>query len=344
MSTELYNISELSHRYGQRTVLRVDRLSLESGQILGLVGSNGSGKSTLLRLMALLEQPSQGRLLYKGVDSSRVSDAQRRDITLLLQVPYLLNRTVFANLAYGLKMRGQNNNLTQRVHQGLEWVGLDPKDFAQRSWQALSGGEAQRVALAARLVLRPQVLLLDEPVSSLDAASAVLVREAALMAQREWGAGLVIASHDLTWLYEVSDQVLHLQQGRPASRTPVNLLWGEWRETMPGGEWRSVLGDGQTLLAPARPAHIDGQTPPGLAPGDIKAHHRPPEPDPSCNLLKGVVLQLCLERFSGDSLMQVKAGPWSLMVRMEKSHLAIQPIYPGMDIWLYFKKSAINWG
>ena len=97
--------------------------------------------------------------------------------------------------------------------------------------------------------------------SSLDAASAVLVREAALMAQREWGAGLVIASHDLTWLYEVSDQVLHLQQGRPASRTPVNLLWGEWRETMPGGEWRSDLGDGQALLAPAHPAHIDGQTP-----------------------------------------------------------------------------------
>ena len=213
MSQNLYRISGLSHSYAGRTVLRVDQLNLNAGEILGLVGANGSGKSTLLRLMAFLETPSRGSLLYKGTDASRLSSRQLREITLMLQVPYLLNRSVFANLAYGLKMRGQTRELQKRVYQGLEWVGLDPADFAQRPWQALSGGEAQRVALAARLVLKPKVLLMDEPVASLDAASAVLVREAALMAQREWGAGLVIASHDLVWLYEVSHQVLYNAAG-----------------------------------------------------------------------------------------------------------------------------------
>ena len=313
------------------------------GTYWGLVGSNGSGKSTLLRLLALLEHPAKGTMLYQGVESHKVSDAQRREVTLLLQVPYLLNRTVFANLAYGLKVRGQNGDLTEKVHQGLKWVGLDPKEFAQRPWQALSGGEAQRVALAARLVLRPRVLLLDEPVASLDAASAVLVREATLMAQREWGTTLVIASHDLSWLYEVSDQVLYLQHGRPAGRTPVNLLWGDWRPMEPGEECMAELGDGQVIWAPPRPAGVDEKAPPGLEPKDIGLHLERPQAEPGLNILRGVVVELCLERFSGDSLVQIKAGQLSLMVRVEQRQLAQRAIYPGMEAWLAIKKSAVSW-
>ena len=99
----------------------------------------------------------------------------------------LKKRTVYKNIAYGLKVRGDRDNLTQSVHDALNMVGLDPDAFAQRQWDELSGGEAQRVALAARLVLKPRVLLLDEPTASVDAASSELIRVASLRARSEWG-------------------------------------------------------------------------------------------------------------------------------------------------------------
>jgi tungstate transport system ATP-binding protein len=97
-------------------------------------------------------------------------------------------------------------------------LGLDPDTFARRQWDELSGGEAQRVALAARLVLNPRVLLLDEPTASVDARSSELIRSASLRARNDWGTTLVIASHDREWLYDVCDEVLHLFKGVPAGK------------------------------------------------------------------------------------------------------------------------------
>ena len=132
---------------------------------------------------------------------------------MLPQEPYLLKRSVGDNISYGLKIRGAEGR-KGKVADALNRVGLDPVKFSGRSWHQLSGGEAQRVALAARLVLRPKVLLLDEPTASLDKESAARIKMASLAARREWGASLVVVSHDLAWLESVCDNILVLADGR----------------------------------------------------------------------------------------------------------------------------------
>ncbi|ADU62335.1 MAG: energy-coupling factor ABC transporter ATP-binding protein [Pseudodesulfovibrio sp.] len=214
MTPPLISLFNVRQRYSGRTVLSVDRLDITPGSIVGLAGPNGSGKSTLLRLLAFLEPPASGTMTFEGSPASSSSSPGpvHRQVTLLVQEPYLLRRSVHGNVAYGLKVRGETD-VTARVNAALEAVGLDAERFARRQWFELSGGEAQRVALAARLVLRPKALLMDEPTASLDSSSAALVRQAALAARSRYNTALVIASHDMAWLHAVCDHVLHLENG-----------------------------------------------------------------------------------------------------------------------------------
>ena len=222
----IYDIQSLSHAYSGQPVLSIDHLTVKPSAIIGLIGPNGSGKSTLLRLLGLIEKPTQGEIVYNGYPVAPFSEDARFQITLLPQEPFLMKRNVFKNVAYGLKLRGDVSNMEDRVSQALSWVGLKADDFMKRPWYALSGGETQRVALAARLVLKPKVLLLDEPTTSVDAPSARLIREASLKAREEWGTTLVIASHDWSWLYEVCDEILHLFKGRIFGTGPGNCCHG----------------------------------------------------------------------------------------------------------------------
>lgn len=209
----LYELRDVVQEYGGREVLRVPELDVRERRITGLAGPNGSGKSTLLRILAFLESPVGGEVRWQGGPARAGADGLRREVTLLTQEPYLLRRSVAANVAYGLKVRGMGGE-TGRVREALDMVGLPPDSFARRAWYELSGGEAQRVALAARLALRPRVLLLDEPTASLDEESALRIHDAALMAREQWGATLVVVSHDADWLDRVCDEVLRLRSGR----------------------------------------------------------------------------------------------------------------------------------
>jgi tungstate transport system ATP-binding protein len=213
MNGPLFSLSDVAQAYAGRSVLEIAALDVGRGEAVGLFGPNGSGKSTLLRLLALLEAPLRGVVRFEGFPVSPADGAMRRRIALLPQEPYLLKRSVAGNVAYGLELRGEVD-IGRRVEQALRTVGLDPAAFARRSWQELSGGEAQRVALAARLVLSPTALLLDEPTASLDRESTERVKAAAYAARREVGATLVIASHDRRWLDSVCDRVLVLADGR----------------------------------------------------------------------------------------------------------------------------------
>lgn len=213
MTTQAYRMQGIVQRYGGREVLCVPELEVSERSILGLYGPNGSGKSTLMRIMAFLEVPAEGCMEFFGQPCAREANGFRREVTLMTQDPYLLKRTVAANVAYGLKVRGKGMD-EDAVRWALEMVGLDPGAFLRRQWFELSGGEAQRVALAARLVLRPRVLLLDEPTASLDEESAVRIREAGLASREQWGATLVVVSHDMAWLRSVADEVRFMRKGR----------------------------------------------------------------------------------------------------------------------------------
>ena len=164
-----------------------------------------------------------------------------------------MKRTVFNNINYGLRLRGEKGDAAKRVHEALSFVGLPAERFAGRPWYALSGGEAQRVALAARLVLKPKVLLLDEPTASVDAASAQLIKAAALRARQEWGTTIVVASHDTQWLYEVCDDLRHLFRGRVLGSRHQTIVFGPW-ECQADGLCAKTLAPETQIVVPAPPS------------------------------------------------------------------------------------------
>ena len=210
--TVLYSLHDVIQRYDDRVVLNIPRLDLSAGVIMGLAGPNGGGKSTLLRLLAFLESPVSGAVLYDGKPTLGHEYDLRGEVTYFPQEPYLLKRSVRANVGYGLAVR-RASGIPARVEEALTLVGLDPKRFAGRQWSQLSGGEVKRVALAARLALRPRVLLLDEPTANLDRDSAELVRQAVAAARESWGTTLVISGHDQPWLRAICDDILWLRDG-----------------------------------------------------------------------------------------------------------------------------------
>lgn len=187
----IYETRDLEQRYQQRTALPKLSLTIESGEAVALTGPNGCGKSTLLRLLAFIERPFSGELLYYGDRNN-----PRREVSLLLQDPYLLRASVFYNVTLGLRLRHRREQLESIYERCMRAVGFaDPRSFAARGPNALSGGERQRVALAARLALNPRVLLLDEPTSNVDAASARAIAEAVTQCRRD-GVTVVCSTHD----------------------------------------------------------------------------------------------------------------------------------------------------
>jgi len=215
----IYSIRNLTHSYEAHAVLSIEALDIRRGSVVELRGPNGSGKSTLLKVLAFLE-PFSGELLFDGRATRGREKELRREATLLLQEPYLLRRSVFENIAYGLKLRKlPRNEINERIAASLARVGLEPDGFARRPCYRLSGGEAQRVALAARLALHPRVLLLDEPTASVDEANAALIQEAVCRAARDAGTTVVVATHDTDWMQSISEsgmitQTVTLRGGR----------------------------------------------------------------------------------------------------------------------------------
>jgi tungstate transport system ATP-binding protein len=337
LDTPIYKIQSLKHSYGGQTVLSIDHLTVKSASIVGLVGPNGSGKSTLLRLLGLIERPSQGEIFFNGHQVQPFSDEARFLITMLPQEPFLMKRSVFNNVSYGLKLRRNGKDIAGKVKDALSLVGLASEDFVRRPWYALSGGETQRVALAARLALKPKVLLLDEPTASVDAASAQLIKEATLRARQELGTTLIVASHDWQWLYEICDEVLHLFKGKIFGRGRETIIFGPWQK-LKTGRWGKILSDNQLLQVSSPPnqeaaAVID----------ILSVSHDLPAATDEDIVLSGTVSRLSLERKTGRLFATILVGDFPFSVGIDFEQVEEHTIFPGKTIFIRYRPDQIKW-
>ncbi len=213
----------LRHTFRSGFTLDVPRIDVPAGCTLALLGPSGSGKSTLLAVLGLLQVPAEGRVLLDGREVSATDREARLATAAVFQRPYLMKGTVAKNVEYGLALRRvARAERRARAERALERVGL--AGFADRSAGALSGGEAQRVALARALVLEPRVLLLDEPLASLDPLlSRRLVTEFGTIL-REEGVTVVWVTHDHDEASAVADLIAVMRDGRIVETGPARSV------------------------------------------------------------------------------------------------------------------------
>jgi tungstate transport system ATP-binding protein len=212
--TAVVELSGVRVAHDGRTVLDVPALAVAPGETLVVIGPNGSGKSTLLRVMGLLEAPAAGEVRFRGAPvTPREGLAVRRRMASVFQEPLLADTTVFENVALGLRFRGAPaGRLAARVGLWLERFGI--AHLARRRARTLSGGEAQRTALARALVLEPELLLLDEPFSSLDPPTREALLEDLGRILREERTTTVLVTHDRAEAMALGDRVGVLMGGR----------------------------------------------------------------------------------------------------------------------------------
>jgi len=213
MSIEVRNISK---RFGNFVALNDVSLDLPSGELTALLGPSGCGKTTLLRIIAGLEQPDSGSVIFNGQDAT-TSHVRERKVGFVFQ-HYALFRhmTVFENVAFGLRVRPRKTRpadveIRRKVHELLELVQLDW--LAERYPAQLSGGQRQRIALARALAVEPQVLLLDEPFGALDAKVRKDLRRWLRRLHDELHITSVFVTHDQEEALEVADRVVVLNKG-----------------------------------------------------------------------------------------------------------------------------------
>jgi iron(III) transport system ATP-binding protein len=205
-SVEFKNVTKI---YGKSKTPAVNDISLfiEAGKLVTLLGPSGCGKTTTLRMIAGLEMATSGQILIGGADVTRLP-ATDRDVSMVFQSYALFpHMTVDQNVQYGLKFSGfAKKEVGDRARAGLELVGLS--GFGDRLPSQLSGGQQQRVAVARALVLEPQVLLFDEPLSNLDAKLRRHVREEIREIQQKLGLTVVYVTHDQEEALAVSDRII----------------------------------------------------------------------------------------------------------------------------------------
>jgi len=218
------SVENLQKNYGSTAVFSDINCTIERGEFVTLLGPSGCGKSTLLRCIAGLTSVNSGRILLDGVDLVPVTP-QKRNIGMVFQSYALFpNMTVEQNVAFGLRMQKVNADDThKRVAEALKLVELT--DFASRYPHQMSGGQCQRVALARSLVTRPRLLLLDEPLSALDARIRKHLREQIRAIQRELGLTTIFVTHDQEEALTMSDRIFLMNQGRIVQSGDAETLY-----------------------------------------------------------------------------------------------------------------------
>jgi molybdopterin-binding protein len=353
----LVSVRDVRVSYDGVPALAVDALEARPGEVLAIIGPNGSGKSTLLRIMGWLERPAAGQVCWRGrpVDTGTVLDVRRR-IAIVFQQPLLAAMSVADNAALGLRFRGMSaRERRSRVTHWLERFGVAA--LADRRAHTLSGGEAQRVALARALVLEPELLLLDEPFSGLDApARASLIPELAAVLRDE-GVSTVLVTHDRGEAQALGDRVAVLIGGRlrqvdetavvfraPASEEVARFVGVE---TIVAGEVTAARAGTVTVEVAGRSLEIAAAAAPGdrvrvaIRPEDVTLTLPDEHPVASSarNHLPGRVVQV---RASTPHVHVVVDCGFPLVAAVTPRSLDELGLAPGVRVTAIFKATAAH--
>ncbi|HDL5826728.1 TPA: ferric ABC transporter ATP-binding protein, partial [Mannheimia haemolytica] len=224
MNNDFLVLKNVTKSFGKVTVIDNLNLSIPQGKMVTLLGPSGCGKTTVLRLVAGLENPTSGQIFIDGEDVTQ-SSIQHRDICIVFQSYALFpHMSIGDNVGYGLKMQGvPKEERLQRVKEALELVDLG--GFEDRFVDQISGGQQQRVALARALILKPKVLLFDEPLSNLDANLRRSMREKIRELQQRLNITSLYVTHDQSEAFAVSDEVIVMNKGKIMQKAPAKELY-----------------------------------------------------------------------------------------------------------------------
>lgn len=320
----LLNIDRLSKAYGHTLVLHDFSLAVGHGEFVTLLGPSGCGKTTLLRLVAGFETPDSGRITLDDVDLLPLPPEKRQVNTVFQSYALFPHLTVFENVAFGLRLKGvAGETLRQRVAAILADVRMG--DFAARYPHQLSGGQQQRVAVARAVVNRPRVLLLDEPLSALDARLRREMQGELKRLQRDLNMTFILVTHDQDEALSMSDRVVVMENGRIAQiGTPrevyeepaslyvarfigdINLFPGTVRERLDSEHLRLDIF-GQAVIAQTKKPFAPGQAINLLLrPEDLRLGECAP---PSAPSFAGAIVERSYRGSTLDTTIRLDHGP-----------------------------------
>jgi len=347
-----------SFRRGSFT-LDVPRIEVPAGSVLALLGPSGSGKSTLLEVLGLLEKPSAGRVLLGGREVHMRDRVARLQMAAVFQRPYLFKGTVGGNIAYGLVARGvPRSQHAALIAAAAERVGL--AGWESRSALALSGGEAQRVALARALVVEPRVLLVDEPLASLDPLLKRQLTHDFASILHGSGVTVLYVTHDQDEAMIVADRVAIMNAGRITAEGPaeeaMSLPQNAWTAAFLGleepleGRVRSVTDGLAEIVVGGSRLFVTGNPEPtsrivlAVRPEDVLLFEATAELPASTarNRLHATVVSVVPRGATNHVVLD--ADGLRLASSVSRAATAELRLRPGVKVLAIFKASAVRWG
>ncbi len=356
MTEPLVTFRNVEKRFDDFVAVRDMTLDIHEGEFLAIMGSSGCGKTTTLRMLAGLETPTGGEIHIAGRLMNDVKPHER-DTPLVWQslalFPFLTARE---NVEFGLKMRGVSKD--ERKRRALDWLErMQISEFAERNVATLSGGQKQRVALARSLVMEPRMLLLDEPLSALDANLVIRMQGVLTRLQKELGITFVYVTHSQSEAFAMADRVVIMSQGDIAQigapkdiyRAPANRFVAEFvgRNNILSGKVQAVDGDGTHILTPQgaftaqtpQTALSTGQSVSFTVSADLVSLSTT-EPD-AVNKAQATLIS---EEFIGSVVTLFCEGVDDLefKVQMQERALMALDLEPGAPLWLSWETQNAN--